>query len=123
LKKANCFGLTTWQEALNAANTLAAPACGLTDKSKAGDWRLPNVNELLSLIDYGFLNPALSNAAGNSPWTEGDAFSDVQSTVYWSSTSVVGFSFAAWFISLGNGSVNGAVKSDNYYVWPVRGRK
>jgi hypothetical protein len=44
----------------------------------AGDWRLPNVREMHSLIDFGFLSPALSNIAGTAQWTEGDAFSSVQ---------------------------------------------
>ena len=48
-----------WQEALDAANTLASGSCGLSDGSMAGDWRLPNVNELRSLIDWGNFSPAL----------------------------------------------------------------
>lgn len=60
LQDANCFGERSWQEALNAANHLGDAQCGLTDRSAAGDWRLPNVKELQSLIDYGHLNPALS---------------------------------------------------------------
>jgi hypothetical protein len=54
--------------------------------SVAGDWRLPNVKELQSLIHFGFVAPALSNAAGTAPWREGNAFSGVQSTRYWAQT-------------------------------------
>jgi Protein of unknown function (DUF1566) len=64
LKLATCFGDQSWQQALDAANALASGSCGLSDGSVAGDWRLPNIRELLSLIDFGFFNPALSNAAG-----------------------------------------------------------
>jgi len=46
LKNANCFGTQTWAQALTDANRLANGACGLTDGSVAGDWRLPNVREL-----------------------------------------------------------------------------
>ena len=42
----------------------------LTDGSKAGDWRLPNVRELQSLVDYGRYDPALP---------EGHPFTRVQS--------------------------------------------
>ena len=45
-------GLSTWQEALNAAKALASGNCGLTDGSVPGDWRLPNVKELQNLIDF-----------------------------------------------------------------------
>ena len=71
LKDANCFGEQTWQDALNATNTLEDdPAstttdCGLSDGSKAGDWRLPNVKELQSLIDFGAFDPALPAGTTN----------------------------------------------------------
>lgn len=66
---------------MSDANTLADGACGLTDGSVAGDWRLPNVRELYSLIHLQFFFPALSNAAGTARWTNGDAFTDVQREV------------------------------------------
>jgi len=49
----------TWWGALTMANTLASGICGLTDRSVAGDWRLPNIRELQSLVDFGQANPAL----------------------------------------------------------------
>jgi hypothetical protein len=57
LKNANCFGRRTWVQALTDANSLASGSCDLTDRSKAGDWRLPNVKELQSLINFGFDSP------------------------------------------------------------------
>ena len=57
LKNANCFGTQTWANALSAANTLNSGECGLTDGSAEGDWRLPNVREQQSLIDYGRFQP------------------------------------------------------------------
>jgi hypothetical protein len=58
-KNANAFGTRTWAQALSAANGLKSGDPGLTDGSKVGDWRLPNVRELQSLIDYGHYNPVL----------------------------------------------------------------
>ncbi|MGE5304160.1 MAG: DUF1566 domain-containing protein [Alphaproteobacteria bacterium] len=58
LQNAGCFGTVTWIQALAAANSLANSNCNLSDGSAAGDWRLPNVRELRSLIDYAQSNPA-----------------------------------------------------------------
>jgi hypothetical protein len=44
-------GTWNWKEALPRTNTLNPANCDLTDGSSKGDWRLPNVRELQSLID------------------------------------------------------------------------
>jgi hypothetical protein len=128
LKNANCFGAQTWVNALNAANNLADdPAstttdCGLSDGSVAGDWRLPNVKELQSLIDFGFVSPALSNAAGTGQCTATDcAFAGVQSAVYWSSTTLAGNPVFAWRVFLVDGVTLADGKGFTIRVWPVRG--
>lgn len=55
LKDANCMGLAptgiNLAGALSVANSLHAGQCTLNDGSAPGTWRLPNVNELESLID------------------------------------------------------------------------
>jgi hypothetical protein len=60
LKNANCFDVRSWAQALTAATNLASPSCDLSDGSVAGDWRLPNVKELFSLIDVGHFDPAFT---------------------------------------------------------------
>ncbi len=140
LKQADCFpgdgnGLT-WEGALQAANTLhdsgtpdPTDDCGLSDGSVAGDWHLPNRNEFQSLLDLGFINPALSNAAGTAQWTEGDPFLRVQGGLcYWSSTtipptpSVPDHGAYAWFICLRDGQMTIVPKVQIAgHVWPVRG--
>jgi hypothetical protein len=112
LQNANCFGLRDWTNALSDANTLADPACGLTDGSVAGDWRLPNLRELQSLIDYQNNTPALPS---------GHPFSGVQSGFYWSSTAFVNGPDRAWSVYLSYGGVDHFDKAGTYYVWPVRG--
>jgi Protein of unknown function (DUF1566). len=123
LKNANCFGIgtQTWGTALTSANTLANGACGLTDGSVAGDWRLPNRKELFSLMDDAYASPPLSNAAGTGHWTEGSAFSGVQSSYYWSSSPSVSYPTGAVVVFLYDGAVVVISKASAANVWPVRG--
>lgn len=71
LKNANCDGLKRWGEALSNCNGLENGDCDLSDGSSAGDWRLPNINELHSLVDPTQSNPALP---------DGHPFTGVQSS-------------------------------------------
>jgi hypothetical protein len=96
----------TWENALTTANDLTL--CGFSD------WRLPNVNELESLVNM--------EAADQAGFLNAQGFSGVQGGSYWSSTHGVGFSVpTAW----GVGMVDGVVAAYNrivfsLYVWPVR---
>ncbi|MCP4682765.1 MAG: DUF1566 domain-containing protein [Desulfobacterales bacterium] len=123
LKNANCFdsGSTrTWLEALSDCNDLASGACGLSDGSAAGDWRLPNRFELESLLDLEYSGPALSNASGTDKWTDGDAFTGVQG-YYWSSSTCAADTDVAWDVDMSSSVVDSNDKADYDYVWPVRG--
>jgi len=127
LQRANCnnttgtTGTASWENALAFCNTLNDGECGLNDGSEEGDWRLPNVMEILSLIDWRYSNPALSNADGTDKWSSGNAFTDVQSDSYWSSMTRANATSTAWHVHLNFGYVACTDRNIPCYVWPVRG--
>ena len=111
LKNANCFD-GGWTDALKGVGSLANGQCGLTDGSAAGKWRLPNVDELRSLLNAGRPNM--------SAWLNTQGFSGVQTGHYWSSTTYAPSIVDAWYVNMQDGHVLWSHKTNDYYVWPVR---
>ncbi len=117
LKNANCTetvggvtktspGWLSWDNALTWSNALASGKCGLTDNSTAGQWRLPNINELHSQ---------------GPTWPPGTPlFTAVQYGYYWSSSTYVDGTDYAWFVFMPAGDVGSGPKPNYSYVWPVR---
>lgn len=117
LKDGNCFGLRTWQSALDmVADFSSNPGTyGCTDYTATyTDWRLPNVNELESLVNAGESNTAT--------WLNGQGFTNVQPYDYWSSTSSEYNDQVALHFDIGYGDVGGIVyyKDSWISVWAVR---
>ncbi len=75
------------------------------------DWRLPNVRELQSVVDYGSVGASIDPTFG--AFSAGDAG-------YWSSTSDVNDPGRAWLVRFGGGSVDTAFKNSPIYVRAVR---
>ena len=124
LKDAACMGSGTWSDALTQVGSLNSGAnfhCGNYTAGTFSDWRLPNVREMQSLVHYGFFNPAVPDTAGTGQWLEGDPFTGVQSSFYWSSTTFANYSDVAWRVNLYYGRVDDGGKAGTFYVWPVRG--
>lgn len=106
LKNADLTGEPVyWQDALDAVfrlNGTSAPATLL--------WRLPNINELESLVDCDRHSPALP---------QGHPFSGVQD-IYWSSTTSFYETDWAWALYLDKGATGvGHKPGAAFHVWPV----
>lgn len=78
------------------------------------DWRLPSVDELSSIVDYGSFLPAIPK----------NYFPDiVMPAGFWtSSLSAAGLSYA-WIVIFDDGYLGTCVKSWNYYLRLVRDNK
>lgn len=97
----------SWDEALSLAREI-----NLTKASVEEGWRLPNINELESLVDCEYAYPALA---------PGHPFEDLHE-IYWSSTTSVYEPDWAWALYLGKGATGVGIKSHaKFSVWLVRG--
>jgi hypothetical protein len=74
------------------------------------DWRLPNIKELQSLVDYTQTSPAISSSVPGA----------TQSGFYWSATTVAGNPGLAWDVLFFNGYVFNENKASDFYVRAVR---
>lgn len=77
------------------------------------DWRLPNRNELASLVNHGQPN--------NAAWLNTQGFSEVQVGGYWSSSTYALTPWNAWGVNMHDGAETSFAKKHDINVWPVRG--
>lgn len=79
-------GTVTWQQALDFVKGVNNKTY---DKCNAGKytWRLPNIREIQTLVDFSLGAPAIANTGGQDKWTAGNPFNNVANVLYWSSTS------------------------------------
>ena len=96
----------TWSSAISYCE-------GLTLGGRS-DWRLPNINELGSIIDY---------TKSSAPTIDSTAFPNTQSSYYWSSSTYAqstSYEYA-WGVYFSSGGVYGLYKPSSYYVRCVTG--
>jgi len=106
----------SWSQAvtaINNINTASSKLCGYSD------WRLPNINELKSMVNYA----ASQNGSNPAAWLNAQGFTNVQQlsydSNYWSST--IYDSTSIWTVTFGVGLWGSIPASIDSYVWPVRG--
>jgi hypothetical protein len=92
------------------------------------DWRMPNVRELQSIVDYGNSNPAVAPAFNTNCAAAACTVTTCSCTQgflpYWSSSTLAGDLGFAWELLFGGGNVDYYPKSPklfNGYVRAVRG--
>lgn len=95
-----------WEDALSYSEGLSIDG--------HDDWRLPNINELYSLVDYS-ANPTIDRTT---------IFPDISTDIHnWSSTTEADYPVVALHIILGIGRTNSSSKTNTEYVRAVRGSK
>jgi hypothetical protein len=113
-----------WQDALDTvADFNANPGDYICAEYTAiyNDWRLPNLNELKSLVHYGCDFPSISDTAGTACW-DGDPFYGIRADHYWSGTTCTWSPGAAWTLNFthGQGIPYDKTYTERASVWPVR---
>jgi hypothetical protein len=124
LKLANCIH-ADWASAIASINLLANGQCGLTDGSSAGQWRMPNRNELLSLVDRAETNQALRF---NTVFMKTNGSADqaaifdtfLESEFYWTSTTNNSDTTQVWTLYSCDYGVYNINKVDIGYTLAVR---
>ena len=90
-----------WEEAITFAKTY-----------KQGKYRLPTIQELVSLVDFTKHSPSINR--NNVP--------KCHSSLYWSATSYADSSNYAWGVYFGDGGANGNYKDVSRYIRLVRNK-
>ncbi len=93
-------------QVIRAEWKVAIEYCENLDLGGKKDWRLPNINELFTITEYGkyVKNPAFTK----------------NGLEFWSSTSRYSSEESAWYLNFASGNSKANIKDKTYYVRCVR---
>lgn len=91
-----------WQNAANYCFSLSLDG---------GEWRLPSIEELETLVDNGKYNPSVTE----------NIFEHISSSYYWSSTTAANSPSYAWSVGFLNGNSDSYPRKNDHYLRCVRG--
>ena len=101
--------MVSWQTALQYCEDLQFAAYD--------DWRLPNIREIMSLIDFGRFSPAINPLFTTAPSAEKEP------SAYWSSTPLIFHPRESWLVNFEFGfpaSSNEQAEQTAFYIRAVR---
>lgn len=93
----------TWTEAIDY--------CEALDFAGYTDWRLPNIRELVSLINYGLVGPAI----------DGSVFINTPPGAYYCTSTPCDNDYYAWSVTFYDGGSYAFIKTLGLYLRAVRG--
>ncbi len=113
--------LRTWA----SADSYCLNLDGTEGRGGYDDWRMPNIREQLSLVDFRYYAPCLGNTVGDAKMTSGNPFMNIGTSgyYYWTSTSHFSYWRNAWAVSFtyGDGQSFDKLAGSSCQVFPVRG--
>ena len=115
LKDGGCLNRKNWSGALITIvemNENPGRYNCLEYSANYSDWRVPNVRELESMLNYGVSDSSL--------WLNTGGFSNIKSSSYWTSTAAGFANTQGWKIDMKRAKVLPVKMRSNLYIWPVR---
>jgi hypothetical protein len=124
-KKSDDGSINDWDNTYSWDNAFAVHVATLNGGAGFADhkdWRVPNVKELQSIVNYQNVYPAVSPAfnTGCAPGCTVLTCSCTVSGYYWSSSTYAYYPGSAWYVYFHDGDVHALNESGNYYVRAVR---
>ena len=113
-----------WLRRINGGGNPSASSSGLGGHS---DWRLANIKELASIINYGTFDPAVDPIWDGSACSSGcndvtaAPCSCVAPDLYWTSTTFADFPAHALVVDFAYGFVDDRLKTNRHHARAVRG--
>lgn len=113
-----------WQQAtadtdgdgdIDSNDKLVAPYvydyCDSLDYAGYSDWRIPDIREFFTIVDYGNYDPAMN-----------PVFS-CQSSKYWTGSTSAYSRYRSWEVNFNNGKIFHRVFNNEYFIRCVRGNR